>query len=138
MKSAHLSSATKALKFMRGGNATFTLRSRNTGKRFTFKMRQKKGTPFFVSVLVGVNNESDFQYIGFVPTNNGVLIAGRKGKPNMPSFKALAWALDKLANGNLPDTLEIWHEGKCGACGRKLTVPESIDTGFGPICAGRL
>lgn len=30
--------------------------------------------------------------------------------------------------------VEIWHEGKCGRCGRQLTVPESIESGFGPEC----
>tara|TARA_R110002096_G_scaffold84290_4_gene194649 strand:+ start:14 stop:667 length:654 start_codon:yes stop_codon:yes gene_type:complete len=31
--------------------------------------------------------------------------------------------------------MEIWHEGKCSRCGRKLTVPSSIATGLGPVCA---
>jgi hypothetical protein len=33
--------------------------------------------------------------------------------------------------------LEVWHEGRCGACGRRLTVPESIERGLGPECYGR-
>lgn len=37
-----------------------------------------------------------------------------------------------------PDVLmeksDWWHEGVCGRCGRRLTVPESIETGFGPEC----
>jgi hypothetical protein len=32
----------------------------------------------------------------------------------------------------------VWHEGRCGRCGRKLTVPESIESGFGPECASIL
>lgn len=31
--------------------------------------------------------------------------------------------------------LLYYHEGKCGACARKLTVPESIINGIGPVCA---
>jgi hypothetical protein len=34
----------------------------------------------------------------------------------------------------LPECIEIWHEGKCGKCGRQLTVPSSIETGIGPEC----
>jgi len=30
--------------------------------------------------------------------------------------------------------LLYYHEGKCGRCARKLTVPESIISGLGPIC----
>jgi len=28
----------------------------------------------------------------------------------------------------------VFHEGACGRCGRTLTVPESIASGFGPEC----
>jgi hypothetical protein len=27
------------------------------------------------------------------------------------------------------------HEGKCGRCGRLLTVPSSIESGIGPECS---
>jgi hypothetical protein len=33
---------------------------------------------------------------------------------------------------------EVYHEGRCGRCNRKLTVPESIETGLGPECASKL
>jgi len=32
----------------------------------------------------------------------------------------------------------LHHEGKCGRCGRKLTVPLSIETGIGPECASKM
>jgi hypothetical protein len=90
-----LESANDALRFIFGGNATFTIRSAKTGDRFTYKIRQPEiGKPFFVSVLAGQNNETDFDYIGFVPTaTRGVLCAGNKGKPDAPSFNALRWVL---------------------------------------------
>ena len=43
-----------------------------------------------------------------------------------------------LHHGNLPPALEVWHEGRCGRCGRKLTTPQSVETGFGPVCAQNL
>jgi hypothetical protein len=36
--------------------------------------------------------------------------------------------------GILGATLEFWHEGRCGRCGRRLTVPDSIASGYGPEC----
>jgi hypothetical protein len=47
---------------------------------------------------------------------------------------AFAWFWDRLRNGNLPEQVEVHHEGRCGRCGRALTVPESIESGFGPEC----
>jgi predicted metal-dependent hydrolase len=29
----------------------------------------------------------------------------------------------------------VHHEGKCGRCGRLLTVPSSIESGIGPECS---
>jgi hypothetical protein len=39
-----------------------------------------------------------------------------------------------LIKNNLPNFIEIWHEGRCGKCGRTLTVPDSIANGLGPEC----
>jgi hypothetical protein len=133
-----LDSANAALRFMFGGNATFTLRSTKTGTRCTYKIRQiEPGNPFFASVLSGSSNETDFVYIGFIPAlTRDVLVAGAKGKPSAPSFKALAWAVNQIAKkARNPENLEVFHEGRCCACGRKLTTPESVLSGIGPECA---
>jgi hypothetical protein len=133
-----LESANDALRFMFGGNATFTLRSEKTGTRYTYKIRQQnEDAPFFVSVLRGSNNERDYQYIGCIfGEDRGTLKAGAKGMPSVPSFKALSWTLAQLcAHARIPEQLSIFHEGRCCACGRKLTTPESILSGIGPECA---
>jgi hypothetical protein len=41
-------------------------------------------------------------------------------------------------NQELPGGYKIHHEGRCGKCGRLLTVPESVETGIGPECAKRM
>ena len=51
---------------------------------------------------------------------------------------AWRWLWTRLnARAVLPANVTVWHEGKCGACGRKLTVPDSIKSGIGPVCAAR-
>lgn len=126
--------------FMLAGNATVTLRSVATGTRYTYKLQAPKddGPARFAKLLVGSNNETDYEYVGMVGAD-GVLRATRATGPRAAStpFKALEWSLRKLAAGELPDSLEVWHEGRCGRCGRKLTVPASIESGFGPECAQR-
>ena len=44
----------------------------------------------------------------------------------------------QVLDKELEDYIELWHEGRCGKCGRVLTVPTSISTGFGPDCLRRL
>lgn len=52
--------------------------------------------------------------------------------------RGFAWFWANLARGTFPDTFEFWHEGRCAACARRLTVPQSIATGYGPDCSERL
>lgn len=132
-----------AMRFIYAGNALFTIVSRKTGTRFTFKVSAARGERDkskmrFVKVLNGPDNTSSYLYLGYVKTSQlGVMIAGNKGRPDADSYKAFTWIIKQLAAGKMPETVEFLHAGKCGCCGRTLTVPKSIKSGLGPICAGK-
>jgi hypothetical protein len=137
--------ANTALDFIIAGKSRFTLTSKVSGNSFTFKIDAPKDRAtgetdhsiLFVKVLNGPNNawDGDWLFLGFMRRDSGFELAGgKKGHPDAPSFRALDWTLRQLAAGNIPEALEIRHEGKCGRCGRALTRPESIDSGFGPEC----
>lgn len=131
MKS-HKLNHSEALKFMFAGNSTTTFVNSDTENRFTFKIKQRKDSNlFFVSVLTGPDV---YVYIGTVI--NGVFKHGFKSKidKNAQSVRVFNHVLMKLLKGKLSNLVEIWHEGRCGKCGRKLTVPQSISTGLGPEC----
>jgi len=122
--------------FMFAGNARFTIESVNTGKRFTFKIRRKdQDKPAFVSVLTGPDNESSYTFLGTV-FDDGTFRHGRRSiiSAEASSAKAFVWFYDHIAANSLPDTVRFRHAGKCGRCARTLTVPESIDSGYGPEC----
>ena len=134
-----ITDAVAAHTFAMGGRARFTLVSKQTGKRYTFRVAKAKDAEmFFASLLVGQNNEADYEYLGFIKDDLGALVAGRKGNAEHPAFKALDWTLRKLAADDMPEQLEFWHEGRCGRCGRALTDPASIDAGFGPECINHI
>lgn len=127
-----------AMKFILAGKAVFTLRSNRTGTRFTYKVRKpsedKPGPPvWFVSLLTGPNNEGDYQYLGIIRDGQFQLTGKSKAKKDAPSVVAFSWFLRFAAKGEDPH-VELWHAGRCGRCGRTLTVPESVDAGFGPEC----
>lgn len=131
-----------AVRFMEAGNATFTIVSKKTGARYTYRIRKPKdaaGEIAFVSLLVGPSNESDFQYIGFI-RDRKFQHGGKKARAGLdaPSVVAFGWTwLSLIRDSHMPTTAEIWHEGRCGRCHRKLTVPSSIASGLGPECASR-
>jgi len=122
--------------FMFAGNSTFTVRSGNTGTRFTFKVRKPKpDSPHFVSVLSGSDNENSYQFVGTI-FGNGTYSHGVRSKISVdaPAAKAARWIVERVISGRELVNCEVWHEGRCGRCGRKLTVPESIESGLGPEC----
>ncbi len=133
-----------ALRFMLAGNAIVTFRSQKTGVHFTYKIEaapKKDLMPpaYFVHVLSGPDNENDYTYVGMIISRlTGAafnLTKGSKFNLNSPCVIAMKWVMDYLPFGDVPPMTEIFHEGRCGRCGRTLTTPESCSIGIGPICA---
>jgi hypothetical protein len=120
--------------FALAGNATFTATSLKTGTRFTFKVRQPKpDSPHFVKVLTGCDNESDYTFLGTIFNGENYRHGLRSSiTPDAPSAQAFAYIWTHL--DQLDGKVTIQHAGKCCRCGRKLTVPESIESGIGPEC----
>ena len=128
------------MRFALAGKAIFTVVSKKTGVRFTFKVRAAENGPMhFISVLTGPDNTQDYKYLGYL--RRGVYFhGGAKAKiaADAPSAKAFDWFWRALARDALGDRAEVHHEGQCGRCGRALTVPESIQSGYGPECIGKV
>jgi len=131
-------------KFILAGNATFTLESTRTGKWFTYKVNKKEfkndagevdKTFYFVSILRGPSNESDYTYLGTINSKFYVNTTPKsKISADSISFKALSFFASYLRKGEMHDEINFYHEGICGKCGKKLTTPESVAIGLGPIC----
>jgi hypothetical protein len=122
----------KSLEFILGGRAIFTALNTETGNRFTFKVNKGKKDIYFVNVLTGPNI---FEFIGTFTSNTNFKV-GQKSRisEQSTSYKVFYYILNHLRKGDLLPQVEIWHEGKCAKCGRSLTDPESIKTGWGPYC----
>jgi len=128
------------------GNATFTIEGRKS--RFTYNVSKSEekedgSCVFFVKVLTGPNNTADYSYLGIVPGRHGHPLPAFKltkkstagwTAPSVVSFRWMWNALVTKDEENLA-TMAFYHEGRCGRCGRPLTVPESVERGIGPDCA---
>jgi hypothetical protein len=116
-------------------------------------------TAYLVSLLTGPDNTSNYRYLGVLRMERGprtmIHLHETTKSCNRASsrvFKVCDWAIKVIAYGGyvtafdvdgkvmvvkpgLPGGYKIQHAGKCGRCGRLLTVPESIESGIGPECA---
>lgn len=142
MNSHRLTDVKRIWTFVHGGNARFTLVSMKTGVRFTYQVRKSEDADVrFVRVLTGPDNEKGYTFLGTIkPAGQYTYYEhGYRSSIDRSSQSAMAFRyfFNRIRAGDLKD-LEFWHEGRCGRCGRTLTVPESIETGFGPECASIL
>jgi hypothetical protein len=141
----HFTSIEDARQFALAGNAIITLQSLRSGLHFTYKIAQpdaerqeaKGFVPqqiWFVKLLAsGSADEGDFVYLGMIGSDKKFrLTKASRANDSSPSVKALRFF---LGLSELHPELAIRHEGRCGRCGRTLTVPSSIDRGIGPDCA---
>jgi len=133
--------------FVLAGNATFTLRSKATGTRYTYKVKVCKNNPnlYFVSVMYGSDNENEYAYLGTIRKVIGdetPFAWGRKSPLSKDDVRVRSfswfWTRVQLQDASLVTKLEFWHEGRCCRCGRSLTVPESIASGIGPECLSKM
>ena len=142
--------------FVTAGRAIFTLSmpdafvAANSGckDRYTFKVVHKPASEkwpeaFFVNLLSGPDNTSDYQPLGKLNPDTGAVRLVKSTKMTDASWPvrlvrrvfARLWADQGQA---IEDAgFELRHAGRCGRCGRLLTVPESIETGLGPVCASK-
>ena len=154
--SAPLSTADHVRRYVTAGRARVTLLSTTTGERFTYQISERVrvrkdgsnqseaddgGPDYFVGLLSGPDNQADYAYLGVV-WGDQAFKSTRKSRvgPEAPSRVTFEWFWRWVIADHKPElhpSLQVWHEGRCGRCGRTLTVPESIASGLGPVCAGR-
>jgi len=135
---ARLFDPARTVAFMLAGNAHVTFQSERTGTRFTYRIqmcRSGGGAPsHFVAVLT---RPDSYEYLGCI-FRSAVYTHGRNSRiaPSAPSAVAFTWIWSHLTAGKMHPELGVWHEGRCGRCGRRLTDPMSIAMGLGPKCRG--
>ena len=129
------------VRFMLAGNAHVTFQSLKTDVRYTYRVVAAKDSTSSVSHFVHVLTGPDsYEYLGCIYGSRS-WGHGRKSRiaPGAASAKAFAWCWARLAiDHRMPGTLAVYHEGRCGKCGRRLTTPESIQTGLGPVCGSKM
>jgi len=144
--------------FITAGKAIFTLdipasfqRDAKCKSHYTYKVSFKKGKgqwkdTWFIALLSGPDNTTDYSYLGMLDPEKGNVILTRKSNFNDSTYPvmllrrvvACLWERD----GSKPEDIEaagftLHHEGRCGRCGKLLTVPSSVKSGLGPHCAAK-
>lgn len=142
--------------YITAGNAAFTIElpariavEWGTPYHYTYRVRHKRGSgqygdTWFVSLLTGPDNEHSYTYIGVLHVKHGQVVLTKASKltKDSPPVVLLNKVLARVwtDEGHIIEQhgFAVHHEGRCGRCGRLLTVPESIESGIGPECARKM
>ncbi len=148
--SRHNINAQKFSELLLQGRFIFTVQSISTNTRYTFKVKEASGgyhsKGYYVYVLSGRDNNSNYYYLGFIFKDTGVFRVRKsfqntehntlfQSKALPESILGFGWLYKHIHHTELIDQKVIlWHEGRCARCGRRLTDPLSIERGLGAEC----
>lgn len=148
MENTQLKTFENGFDIERINKGTFTILNEKTGQHRTFMIRrQDKDASFapgkqIVSIMKGTDNEHDFRGFGFIDNTNIVMWKRSLRENPIQDIDKMAHILHSMLRLGLRSPffdkgLTIMPSTTCFICGRKLTNPESIETGIGPVCAGK-
>jgi hypothetical protein len=131
--------------FLSAGKAIFTV-TLPSGRHYTYRVVKADECTdgkvrWFVGLLTRPDNYAGYTYMGVYNPVLGQIFRTNRSKfsEDAKCWWAFERVLDFLHRGTkMEEGMEIWHVGKCGRCGRRLTDPDSIRIGIGPECRGRL
>jgi hypothetical protein len=136
MNNHHIIPAEDVLRFVTAGKAAITIVSTRTNAHKTFRFRKSDpggGGGYFIDCRLG-----DWTYAAWLAEPGGYANLRRCPQSHKPALKWLQAFLAGKASDASVAQAEFWHEGQCAACGRQLTDPVSIESGFGPVCREKL
>jgi hypothetical protein len=75
-----------------------------------------------------------YKYIGIIKNYNFHYSRKSTIERDSRSVIVFDYVILNLWQETLNTSIEIYHDGRCGRCGRQLTTPDSVTSGFGPEC----
>jgi hypothetical protein len=142
---AHPTAFTPTRPFLFSGWAAFSVWNAGGG-RLTFVVRYQPpegdfGEAYFVYLDPHHGNErKGLVYLGKLSAPSYSRMSLWKTKKSPAEEREMEMRVFRIVlaivDGDMPPPEGVWfsHFGKCSACGRKLTDPESVARGLGPDC----
>lgn len=113
------------LEFPSGEHRTFRIHTKRAKSKFAAGQR-------VISILIGPDNSSDYDMFGFV-SDDGIKVWKRHVGSKLDQYAMIIWS---LVTGEAIEGYSLEISKRCMKCGRLLTDPESLRTGYGPHCRG--
>lgn len=125
-----------AERYILGGKAKVMFKNIETGNKYWFRVQETKDNVWKIYLIHGIMTMTT--WLGNMGPDRLPHLHAHSRSDLVQAGKVFAWVWKHIRQLDLPDKIEIWHEGRCSVCGRPLTNEQSLIDGMGPICSGRL
>ncbi len=129
--------------FLFAGNARFLV-TNPEGTQYTFRVKKweskRSGKIYWFVDAQERAQTITFVKMGTLEPNGEFKYGGDRAELPIShtAIPVFEWAVLKIIEEEeLPEDYDIRHTGNCGACGRPLSVEESVIRGIGPVCYGK-
>jgi hypothetical protein len=128
-------------KYILSGKAIFIVTNEKTGTRIKYKALKWYNNSWKIGLMVEDYLHrycESFEFLGMI--YDGQFRVTEDSRFNEMSSIIIEFSRfwDNLSKHKIPEHIKIYHEGKCGCCGRPLTGPKSMVTGVGPVCVKKI
>lgn len=118
-------------------NGEITIKNRNTGDHRTFAIKTQAEDARFAPgkrVAYLLSGPSDYSGFGFVNADGTISVwKSKRGSGHFETYARMLAHPERYEGKGA----EYMFAGTCRKCNRQLTNPDSIESGIGPVCAGR-
>jgi hypothetical protein len=121
-------------------NGTITLINNEKGSHLTLTIKTVKKEGNFqgkriISRLVGRDNTRDYEGFGFVNNNDTISLWTKHRNAKNAQIAHIVRSLFVEGNASkFAKTVSMEVSKRCMRCNSKLTTPQSLEDGIGPVC----
>lgn len=135
----HFNDMSKLENYVKGGRGIVTLHNPKSGNHRSYEFRRPNNPEDFLDDTLFVyvlTSDNIWLYVGMYSWRTKYFRLTRASRFSYKHeiVKGIIYLI-KMIRGEKPNTImQVWHEGVCSVCGRKLTTPKSVMWGIGPRC----
>ena len=124
------------LPFIFGGCAELSIMNVETKNKFSYKIQKSKQDNLYFVHIISPHGMTRYAGVIVYKNNKYEFHKGKNGTISQSNLSiiALVYTINHLLNNTLSNKVIIYHNGRCGICGRRLTDMQSIQRGFGKYC----
>lgn len=128
-------------RYCMGEQGVVTLQNPTNLKHHTYlfkKPAELNAFPEDVRFVYAVHNGNKLFYVGMIEQDKFRITRASRFGNHTEIVRGAYFIMRMMRDPKTLEQMDLYHQGVCCMCGRKLTSPKSIEFGIGPKCRKRI